>query len=415
MGEDGYTRTAVGYDLGQLWKACKMGIALVWPPIKSSEYGGIDTAASYFAWFFGDALELILLPVDGLTEIDTDPPYSLGSLRNLSKVNIVRTSLDELARSAKYILVRTKDPQPLPGNIKCRKMTGSMAVNIPEGNINDPLYYYIGSPAEEKQDAYLCVLFTYWLSGGRNESFLTSSQARIQRLKRSLGKRQAVSVFGTGPSVSEVNPDNHKLDASIICNTIVKDKEFCRQLDLVAIVASDCHFHFSSSKYSFRFLSDLWHQLQESNALYITFDKFAPFVMAKIPGLEDRICGIPAGRQDFGFDFDHNFSVCPGESVVNMFLFPVACYLSDTVRLCGFTGRAPSDNFFWGHSSRFQYDSLMVSVRQTHPAFFADRDYNLYSDIVGKQLSERIRLAKSEGLRVCSLTTSFYPGLEVLS
>lgn len=387
--------------------------ALVWPPIDTSEYGGTDSAVAYFSWFFGEEFDKITLPVKSDSSCVEKIPYSFGTLLNMGKLNIIRTSEISI-ESYTHVLFTTKEPHGLPENIKCKKMTGSEKVNIPESNITHATqYYYIGTPSTEGRDAYLCVTFPYWLNGGSDESFMRHSQSLLIQQKKRMKKNQAVSVFGTGPSLGEVVSNNHALDASIICNSIVKNKSFCASLDIFAIVASDCHFHFSCNQYSYQFLSDLVHQMMLTEAIFITFDKFCPFIKNRIPEpLRTRICGIPAGRDHFGFNLDSEFRLLPGESVVNMFLLPIACFLSSKVRLCGFTGRAPNDEYFWSHADAFQYQDLLPTVRLTHPGFFSERDYDAYAKMVGEQLSERVKIARDAGIEVCSLTTSFYKGLE---
>ena len=388
--------------------------AIIWPPVDTHDYGGTAAAAAYFSWFFGDVFDRIILPVVKKTKKEAHSSYSVGALRNLHKVGVTSNPDNaEALKGVTHVLCTQKNITSLPKGCIPSKMTGSEAVELPkvEGKSNAK-YYFVGNPQTDSHDAYLCVTFTYWHQGGVDKAFLEHSQNLLTQVKASLPKGQAASVFGTGPSLQEVNPKNHSLDASVICNTIVKNKSFCRDLNIAAIVASDCHFHFSCNQYAFQFLSDLKYQLENSNAIYVTFDKFAAFVLAKFPELREKTCGIPAGRTSFGFDLDKDFRTFPGESVVNMFMLPVACFLSDKIRLCGFTGRAPDDSYFWGHADDFQYKELMQAVRDTHPAFFADRDYDGYANTVGEQLSSRAQVARESGVQISSVTTSFYKGLE---
>lgn len=387
--------------------------ALIWPPVDTAEYGGTAAAAAYFAWFFGDVFDSIILPVASEPPAPLHSAFSIGALRQIGKVQVLRDGAP-VPSGPTHVLITSKAPPPLPQAMTCRKMVGSERLPLPEtADAGAALYYYIGSPRSDSRDAYLCVTFTYWHQGGRDDAFLTRSQERLVALKAQMNPGQAVSVFGTGPSIAEVSPGDHALDVSVICNTIVKNKAFCATLNVGVIVASDCHFHFSCNQYAFQFLSDLCWQLAHSAAIYVTFDKFAPFVLKKLPEhLHAKVCGIPAGRTEFGFDFDRDFRVLPGESVVNMFMLPVACFLSQDVRLCGFTGRAPSDSYFWSHADAFQYQDLLPTVRETHPGFFENRDYDGYANTVGDQLSARAEAARLTGVSVRSFTTSFYKGLE---
>lgn len=387
---------------------------LVWPPVETDEYGGTASASAYFSWFFGDLADEIILPVSTEPAQQRHMAFSIGSVGNLHKV-VVKRGIDwDMMEGVTHILMRSKSPVSLPGNSTCTKMTGSIKIDTAEGAKTDPQYYYIGSPDTDPQDAYHCVLFTYWFEGGRNEKFLKESQERLKKCKANLLPGQPVSVFGTGPSIVEVDARNHSFDASVICNTIVKNRKFCNALQIVAIVASDCHFHFSCNQYAFQFLSDLRYQINHTDAIYVTFDKFAPFVMKKVAELQDRICGIPAGRDSFGFNLDEDFRVLPGESVVNMFMLPIACYFSEDIRLCGFTGRAPNDTYFWSHADAFQYQDLLPTVRETHPGFFKGRDYDAYGETVGQQLTSRVAVARNAGIQIQSLTTSFYKGLTTI-
>jgi hypothetical protein len=294
----------------------------------------------------------------------------------------------------------------------CKKLPGSRPCAIKSEPNASAHYYYIGSPTTEKDDAYLCVTYHFWASGGVDQEQLSAYKDRLKAIKQELDQLRSVVVFGTGPSLSEVDPQDYAGDNAIICNTIVKNRPFCNMLNVKLVVASDCHFHFSSNRYSFQFISDLAAFLRNSCAKFVTFDKFVPFLLKKNIISDHRIIGIPAGREAYGFDFDDDFRVYAGESVVNMFLLPLACYFSKDVKLCGFTGRAPSDNYFWSHADKFQYQDLLPSVRGTHPAFFSNRDYDAYAATVGEQLSDRIKRSRDAGIKIQSMTTSFYKGIE---
>jgi hypothetical protein len=299
--------------------------------------------------------------------------------------------------------------------IFANKILGSLPV---EGIARAPVtaesshYYYIGSPEDEPQDAYYAVCLTYWLSGGEDEDLIRRSKDLLLHFRQIAKSYSAVALFGTGPSLAEVKGIGYRDSFNVICNTIVKNRELCEELQPKVVIAADAHFHFSYHQYSARLLADLAYVLNEIGAVFLTFDKFATFLKARLPFMADKVFGIPAGRKRYGFDFDCDFRVMAGDSVLNMFMLPIASFLSDQIDLCGFTGRAPNDSYFWAHSNANQYTDLMASVRSAHPAFFSDRDYVGYADDVDNQIALRVNHARAVGKSVTARTTTFYKAFQ---
>lgn len=273
-------------------------------------------------------------------------------------------------------------------------------------------YYYFGNPDTDVQDAYYAVCLSYWVSGGEDKAFIEASRVDLMCQRVRAAGKSRIGLFGTGPSLSEALERNHGDCFNIICNTIIKNRTFTARLDPQILVATDAHFHFSYHRYSARFLGDLVAFLHDSGASFYTFDKFAAFLRRRVPEVADRVCGIPAGRKTYGFDFDQDFRLFPGDSVLNMFLLPLGSFLGQEVVLNGFTGRAPSDSYFWSHSELHQYAELMEDVRRAHPAFFRNRDYGQYADKVDDEIKLRVSAAREAGKGMRSATTSYYTAFQ---
>jgi len=385
-----------------------MTTILVWPPLEKEAYGGGIGAKAYFGWFFGHCSDRIIIPVAKDYKTDVAPEYiSVASLWDSHKVEL--TTETQFNEPVDIVLMRSADMVNTPAPVDLKKMLGSQPVkNVQTSQDATAKYYYIGTPDTDLQDAYHCVCFSYWHFGGEDKAFLQRSRDRVLKEKIRAARMNEVAVFGTGPSVNEALSVDFSNSYSIVCNTIVKNRSFLAQMNLGFIVASDAHFHFSFHRYSARFLSDTLWALQNSGALFLTFDKFAAFIRYRVPDLDPYICGIPAGRSEYGFDLDNDFRVYPGESVLNMFLLPLAMFLGDKVDLCGFTGRSKTDSFFWGHSDIHQYAELMPTVRHAHPAFFANRDYTDYGDTVDQQVTQRVLVGRGLQKDIAARTTSFY-------
>ncbi len=390
---------------------------VLWPPLTELERNERNQWLATVSWFAGHLADDILIPGVALQgELGRPPKFvSITSLIDAEKVRFTTVGQAEarIKQGDVTILVRRQDISDCVPNLNAVKVPGSQPVlgigDASNEGVSSPHYYYIGSPDIEVQDAYYAVCLTYWLTGGEDRDLLTESQRQLKQIKTTASKLERVSIFGTGPSLSEALDRDYSRSLNIICNTIVKNRSFCSNLAPKIIVASDAHFHFSYHRYAVRFLSDLACLLEHnSDAVFFTFDKFAVFARRRLPFISDRIFGIPAGRNSYGFDFDIDYRIFPGDSVLNMFLLPLASFLGDEVSLNGFTGRSPTDSYFWNHSDLHQYTDLMEDVRLAHPAFFRNRDYGGYADTVDREIKLRVDFARSNGKMISSETTTFY-------
>lgn len=387
----------------------------IWPPIDNKKFDSKMQVNSYFSWFFGHLFDEIFIPFsNNFTDKQCEnEDISLASISDYNKIKYV--SSQEVIMKIDYYLVLEKNLEKEPLDVKVKRMDGSIKVEglFEEEDASLPKYYYIGTPKKDSQDAYHCVTFTYWFYGGINHDFLEKSRSKLLALKRKSSLKEKVSVFGTGPSLAESLEKKYENSFNIVCNTIIKNKNFCAKAGIDLIFATDAHFHFSYHPYTARFISDLTYAIKKYNATFFTFDKFGLFLSYRIPELAPNIYGIPAGRSEYGFNLEDEYAVFPGESVVNMFMLPFAMYLGNNIEMHGFTGRSPNDSYFWNHSDKHQYTDLMPVVRSMHPAFFENRDYMKYSDKVDEQINTRIHLGRSrfnKDIRSC--TTSFYKCFE---
>jgi len=394
---------------------------MVWPPISENmDPETMGRVLAMLSWFAGPSAKRLAVPIvgNGCAISYQLPVYaSLASMSDRHKLGFlsVREACAALEKENYVLLVLDRDVDPDKILAKASPLHGSQIlsrVERPASGSARHRYYYLGNPDEDLQDAYHAVCLTYWVSGGADSTLLEASQEDLSRLQRLAARAGEVALFGTGPSLSEALDQDHSASFNIVCNTIIKNTSFTARLDPQLLIASDAHFHFSYHRYSARFLADVVSMLDQSGASFYTFDKFAAFLRLRVPEIAHRVFGLPAGRERYGFDFDRDFRLFPGESVLNMFMLPLASFLGDEISLNGFTGRAPDDSYFWSHSELHQYVELMEDVRQAHPAFFTDRDYGQYANTVDDDIALRVNAARAAGIRVRSNTTSFYSALQ---
>lgn len=397
-----------------------MRTAVFWPPV--SDGASYNKIAALAAHHFGTSFDLIYLPywdffgdAGSLNEADSAiGSHTLKNAYKLRPVSMSETGTSFLREIDPDLFVIHDERLPVGGpKISARRHRASRKIEwIEEGSNSE--YYFIGRGEEESADGFLAATFLYHDQPESSIKALhTHSKAVLKQMKTDLPKGQKINIFGTGPSLSETFDNDYSNDFNFICNTIVKDRDFIKRNRPKLIVASDAHFHFSIHQYTKNFFDDLaWCMDYDAGAVFVTFDKFAFKARAMLPEFSDRIIGIPAGRKSYGYTLEHTFAVYPAESVVNMFMLPIASYLGDDISLHGFTGRSESDSYFWAHSDRVQYVDQMAAVRTIHPAFFKDRDFKGYSDTVGEQIHHRIKFGERKSKSFSMETTTFYPQLQ---
>jgi hypothetical protein len=116
-------------------------------------------------------------------------------------------------------------------------------------------------------------------------------------------------------------------------------------------------------------------------------------------------------------DLTKHFALPRFGNVLNALLLPLGCTLSSDVRLWGFDGRGPNDSGFWANSDRHAYPELMQSIRDSHPAFFAnsipDGNEDKYvKQVHGDFLDERLTEAERRGFQFRMLHPSWTPTLQ---
>jgi hypothetical protein len=393
---------------------------MVWPPIAATSNEVLGRLVSQLCWFAGPTAEKLRIPLTfKKNSINFAlPEYSsLSVFSDLHKIEFfdIDQAHDLLNHEQHILLLLNRDVESDDVLANAQPLRGSHVlsqVKRPTPASSGPKYYYFGNPDSDAQDAYHAVCLTYWVTGGEDAYFLKKSIADLIRQRAKASVKSRIALFGTGPSLSEALELDHGDSFNIICNTIIKNRVFTASLDPQILVAADAHFHFSYHRYSARFLGDLMTFLHGSGASFYTFDKFAAFLRRRLPEIADRVFGLPAGRKTYGFDFDHDFRLFPGDSVLNMFLLPMGSFLGQEVVLNGFTGRAPTDSFFWSHSELHQYTELMDDVRKAHPAFFLNRDYGQYANTVDDNIKLRVNAARESGKMMKSATTTFYTAFQ---
>lgn len=229
-----------------------------------------------------------------------------------------------------------------------------------------------------------------------------------------------VYLFGTGPSLELAARRPFDDGTTIACNTIVRDPELWRHLSPAFLTAGDAIYHFGHTPHAYAFRADALKRLRESNGrtLFVYPDKFDVVVRSEFRDVQELLVPIPIGdHRDLTVDLTEHFELPRLGNVLNGLLLPMGCTLSRDIRLWGFDGRAPNDRGFWANSNRHAYPELMQSIRDAHPAFFAQktpkgREDQYVNKVHGDLLDERLTEAESRGFQFKMLHHSWTPTLQ---
>lgn len=240
----------------------------------------------------------------------------------------------------------------------------------------------------------------------------------VRRIK--LDGARPVYLFGTGPSLQLANERSFDDGTTVVCNTIVRDPDLWHHLNPSILTAGDAIYHFGHNAHARAFRHDALQRLRESGGrtLFVYPAPYDVIVRAELEDVESLLVPIEWGQHsDISVDLIENFALPDLENVLANLLLPLACTLSQDVRLWGFDGRGPTDTGFWANSNRHAYPDLMQSIRDAHPAFFANKtptgnEINYVNQVHGDLLDERLSEAEQRGFTFEMMHRSWTPTLQ---
>lgn len=253
-------------------------------------------------------------------------------------------------------------------------------------------------------------------------SAIASGRRRFTEHVRELnsGGPRPAYLFGTGPSLASAAEHSFSDGITVVCNTIVRDPGLWHHLKPAFFTAGDAIYHFGHNAHARAFRADALRRLRESEGrtLFVYPAVFDVVVRSEFDDVHHLLVPIPWGEHDdVTVDLTKGFSLPHLGNVLNALLLPLGCSLSKDVRLWGFDGRAPSDSGFWSNSSSHAYPELMQTIRDAHPAFFADlipagNEGRYVNAVHGDWLDERLSDGEHRGFRFRMLHRSWTPTLQ---
>jgi hypothetical protein len=219
-------------------------------------------------------------------------------------------------------------------------------------------------------------------------------------------------VFATGPSLDMILKVDVPDDAvKVVCNSIVRSDTLLDHISPDILTFADPVFHFGPSRYAAQFREDAVETIRRYGCWCVVPPHGAVLLRTHYPDIAERVIGVPASSSDFVFPSSDNLRVHGTANIMTHFMLPVVSSLSDRITVVGADGRKESDSYFWEHSSIAQYEGLMLSAAETHPAFFRDRIYAEYYEKHIEILRAIIEYGEQQGRVYQSITPSYIPAL----
>lgn len=299
----------------------------------------------------------------------------------------------------------------------------------------DPDFYYV------VESVLAARLYFQILDSEQKERFLHLSKKNFQSLLNDVGGCKKGYVFGTGPSLERAKEFDFRGGFSVVCNSIVKNKDLLKYIRPQLLVFVDEAFFFSPCRYSAEFRQMMLEAVNEFQCYIMVRDHEVPLLLAHHPQLENRVIGmsapsvwdmsvresigmllrgpskmplpgkVPGHQGKWNFPTLDKFYVHVAPSVMPGMMVPVVSSVCQEIYIIGADGRKPDENYFWTHSSASQLGDLMRTIFDTHPSFFRDTlyadEYVEYCDY----FKELVQYGESLGKKYYSLTPSYIPVL----
>jgi hypothetical protein len=259
------------------------------------------------------------------------------------------------------------------------------------------------------------VLLTAAQPARERERRRAKARARFREIAQELGHYSRAYVFGTGPSVQLAHDYDLSDGVRIVCNSIVRDQRLLEHIRPHFIVAVDTVSHYGVSKYAAAFREDLVTALGKTEAWFVLPEQFEALWRSHYPEMRSRALGIPIGPQAVRLSLLEDFRGTATESVLTIFMLPLATTFAKKVFFFGCDGRRPQvdQEDFWAHSPAVQYHHLVESGHQCHPTFAYNREQKQTYGLYNQYLEMAITAGEEHGIDYVCLAPSGTPALRV--
>jgi len=254
-------------------------------------------------------------------------------------------------------------------------------------------------------------------------SFLDTSlklenSKRLKQYLRKLKdmKYKSINLFGSGPSINRYTQYTYDRSLSIVCNSIVKNKELLHTVQPKIIVATDAVFHAGYSIYAADFRNALCEAFDLLDELiFIVPLRDLMIYKSNLPvKYTKRIYGLEGKTiNQFNFNLLEKLYTKSTSNVLTFFMIPLATTISKNINILGFDGKDTTiKDKFWNYDEKSQFTSIDYT-KIAHPAFY-NVDYDEYYSLHCAELKKMTNMFSFNGIKCTILAPSKIPALEML-
>lgn len=334
-----------------------------------------------------------------------EKPEYMGAT-NVSKDHIkIKEDISRLvkaAETAKVVLIWKKCEESFIEKLKSKGVT---VINIAT-NDEDAIEY----------GRYCDLIWRYFKTDGEKKKIIQDSYNKFIKYAdkiKETGKRTGC-VFGTGPSLETADEFDFSDCISVVCNSIVQNKELLSRIRPQFITAGDVVSHLGVSLYAEVFRKDLVDYLKNSDAYYLTTAPFGYILLEQCPEVAHKIILVEQIVDEQNYDLTQLFGLPKLDSTFNIHMLPIIHTFCDNIFILGCDGKSKTRNNedFWAHAQEAQYFDLVDTGHKCHPTFDINRKKSTYSRYQDSVLHSVIEGEKRHEKKYYTLQQSYIEALE---
>ncbi len=336
--------------------------------------------------------------------LNSRPEY-MGKSNVSTEHIVVQTDIARLKRAAENARVVLLWKECDKSFVDTLKQRGVVVVNVAT---NDETAIEYGR--------YCDLIWRYFKSDKEKKQIIQNSYnlfvKRAAEIKKNNWKTGC--VFGTGPSLETAKEFDFSNCISVVCNSIVQNKELLAHIKPQFVTAGDVVSHLGVSLYAEVFRKDLIEYLKNSEAYYLTTAPFGYLLLEQCPEIAHKVILVEQQTDEQNFDLTQLFCLPKLDSTFNIHMLPIIHTFCNNIFILGCDGKSKtrSNEDFWAHAQEAQYFDLVDTGHMCHPTFDINRKkntYNRYQDSVVHSISEG---EMHHGKRYYTLQQSYIDALE---
>lgn len=334
-----------------------------------------------------------------------DRPEYMGKSNVSTKHIMIKTETSKLKRAAENARVVLLWKKCDEGFVDVLKQKGVVVVNVATDDEEAAEY-----------GRYCDLIWRYFKSDKEKKQIIQNSYNLFAKRAIEIKKNnwKTGCVFGTGPSLETAKEFDFSNCVSVVCNSIVQNKDLLAHIKPQFVTAGDVVSHLGVSLYAEVFRKDLVGYLKSSEAYYLTTAPFGYLLLEQCSEIAHKVILVEQQTDEQNFDLTQLFCLPKLDSTFNIHMLPIIHTFCDNIFILGCDGKSKtrSNEDFWAHAQEAQYFDLVDTGHKCHPTFAINRKKNTYNRYQDSVIHSVVEGQKRHGKRYYTLQQSYIDALE---